>query len=301
MTTSEAPDAHPFEFGPRWFERLAPATLFSLEGKVAVVTGAAGGIGSWLSAGLAQAGAAVLLTDRYLSPTQAVADALTARGLKAAAFAADLADGDAPQAIVDATVERFGRLDVLVNNAGVNKRMPMLEVDRKTFEELWLVDYRSVFELSQAAARVMIPQGGGSIINISSLNNAVGLEDVSVIGPAKAALTQLIKVMTVEWARYGIRSNALAPGFMDTPMNASHWSDPTRAPWIMDRTPMCRPGHPAELVGTCLLFASEAGSFISGQILYVDGGFLAGSRWNVPTGTGLAEFRAHRETGSDRE
>jgi NAD(P)-dependent dehydrogenase (short-subunit alcohol dehydrogenase family) len=294
MTSTEAPQSRSSHFERRWFNRLAPAMLFTLEGKVAVVTGAAGGIGSWLSAGLAQAGASVLLTDRDLGPTQSVADELCAHGLKAAAFAADLAEDDAPQSIVNAARERFGRLDVLINNAGVNKRMPILEVDRKTMEELWVVDYRSVFELSQAAARVMIAQGGGSIINISSLNNVVGLEDVSIIGPAKAALTQLTKVMTVEWSRYGIRANALAPGFMDTPMNATHWTDPTRAPWIMDRTPMCRPGHPAELVGLCLLFASDAGSFISGQIMYVDGGFLAGIRWNVPPGAGLAEFLASR-------
>ncbi len=295
MTSSGVSQDRTSHFEARWFDRLAPGTLFSLEGKVAVVTGAAGGIGSWLAAGLAQAGAAVLLTDRDFGPTQSVADEICAHGLKAAAFAADLADGEAPQAIVDAVVKRFGRLDILINNAGVNKRIPILEVDRKTMEDLWVVDYRSVFELSQATARVMIPQGGGSIINISSLNNVFGLEDVSIIGPAKAALTQLTKVMTVEWSRYGIRANALAPGFMDTPMNASHWTDPTRAPWIMDRTPMCRPGHPAELVGLCLLFASDAGSFISGQIMYVDGGFLAGSRWNVPPGTGLNEFRARSE------
>lgn len=97
--------------------------------------------------------------------------------------------------------------------------------------------------------------------------------------------------MTVEFAHLGVRTNALAPGFMATPMNAGHWSHETRAPWIMDRTPMCRPGHPAELVGTCLLLASDAGSFISGQTIYVDGGMLAGSRWNVAPGTGLNTYR----------
>ena len=137
----------------------------------------------------------------------------------------------------------------------------------------------------------MIQQGGGCIIHISSLNNHVGLEDVSLIGPAKAALSQLAKVQSIEWARFGIRTNALAPGFMATPMNATHWAHPTRAPWIMDRTPMCRPGHPAELCGTALLLASDAGSFMTGQTIYVDGGFCAGSRWNVPPGTGLEAYR----------
>ena len=159
-------------------------------------------------------------------------------------------------------------------------------------EHIWKVDYTRCYELSQAAVRVMMRQGdGGSIIQISSLNNAVGLEDVSILGPTKAALSQLAKGMTVEFGRFGIRTNALAPGFMDTPMNGSHWTHETRAPWIMDRTPMCRPGQPVELVGTCLLLASDAGSFISGQTIYVDGGFLAGSRWNVAPGTGLATYR----------
>jgi NAD(P)-dependent dehydrogenase (short-subunit alcohol dehydrogenase family) len=114
----------------------------------------------------------------------------------------------------------------------------------------------------------------------------VGLEDVSLIGPTKAALSQLAKVQAVEWACHGIRANVLAPGFMATPMNASHWSDPTWGPWIMDRTPLCRPGHPAELVGAALLLVPDAGFLITGQTVYVDGGFSAGSRWNVPAGTG---------------
>jgi NAD(P)-dependent dehydrogenase (short-subunit alcohol dehydrogenase family) len=168
----------------------------------------------------------------------------------------------------------------------------MLDVDRELHEEIWRIDYTRCYELSQAAARVMKEQGGGSIIHIGSLNNQVGLEDVSMLGPTKAALSQLAKVMTVELARFGIRTNVLAPGFMDTPMNATHWEHPTRAPWIFDRTPMSRPGHPAELVGTAVLLASPAGSFISGQTIYVDGGLTAGSRWNEGPGSGLATYRA---------
>jgi NAD(P)-dependent dehydrogenase (short-subunit alcohol dehydrogenase family) len=275
-----------------WLDRLPPEHLFDLRGKVACVTGAAGGIGQWVSAGLAAAGASVLVTDRELGPAASLVSALERSGWEAAALAVDLEDSDAAERIADGAVERFGRLDVLVNNAGVNRRLGMLDVTTELLEEIWKVDFIRCYELSQAAVRVMLRQGnGGSIIHVSSLNNAVGLEDVSMLGPTKAALSQLAKGMTVEFARFGIRTNALAPGFMDTPMNASHWTHETRAPWIFDRTPMCRPGHPAELVGTCLLLASDAGSFISGQTIYVDGGFLAGSRWNVPLGTGLAAYR----------
>lgn len=274
-----------------WLERLEPKRLFSLANKVAIVTGAAGGIGSWLSAGFAKAGASVVVTDRDEVGTTAVADALSTAGLAAAPLVVDLEDDDSASRIVDFAVEQFGQLDVLVNNAGINRRIPMLEVTTELLEQIWRVDYTRIYELSQAAARVMIPQGGGSIIHMSSLNNQVGLEDVSILGPTKAALSQLAKAMTVEFAHLGVRTNALAPGFMGTPMNASHWTHETRAPWIMDRTPMCRPGHPAELVGTCLLLASDAGSFMSGQTIYVDGGFTAGSRWNVPPYAGLRAYR----------
>lgn len=282
-------DVHALD--PARFDRLVPSRLFSLEGKVAVVTGAAGGIGTWLSAGLGRAGAQVLVTDREEGPTVAVSRALQAHGLDVSPLPVDLEASDAAQRIVGTAVERYGRLNVLINNAGINRRLSMLEVTHELLEHIWTVDYLRCYELSQAAVRVMIPQGGGAIIHTSSLNSQIGLEDVSVMGPTKAALTQLAKAMTVEFGHLGIRTNAIAPGFMDTPMNSSHWTHETRAPWIMDRTPMCRPGHPAELVGACLLLASDAGSFISGQTIYVDGGFLAGSRWNVPPGTGLKTYQ----------
>jgi NAD(P)-dependent dehydrogenase (short-subunit alcohol dehydrogenase family) len=180
---------------------------------------------------------------------------------------------------------------VLVNNAGINRRLPMLEVDDELLERIWRVDYTRCYQLAREAARVMKEAGGGSIIHIGSINNLIGLEDVSMLGPTKAALSQLAKAMTVELAHLGIRTNVLAPGFLDTPMNATHWDDPTRGPWIMDRTPMHRPGHPAELVGAALLLASAAGSYVSGQTIYIDGGITAGSRWNVSPGTGLEAFR----------
>lgn len=278
------------EFEPGWLDRMPPAKLFSLDGRVAVVTGAAGGIGRWLCAAFGAAGAKVVATDLALEPTQRVCDALAQRGVEAHAVAADLADEDAAERIVKAAVDRFGRLDIMVNNAGINKREPMLEVTPEFLEHIWRVDYVSCYRLSQEAARVMIGQGGGAMLHIGSMGGLVGLEDVSAYGPLKAALSQLAKVQSVEWSRFGIRVNVVAPGFFDTPINATHWSHPTRAPWIMDRIPMCRPGQPAELVGAALLLVSDAGSFITGQTIYVDGGFTAGSRWNVPPGTGYETY-----------
>lgn len=261
---------------------LRPDGLYSLGGKVAVVTGAAGGIGRWLAAGLGAAGARVLLTDLAGDGLAEVEAALEPAGIEAAVLAVDLADEDAPERIVAGTLERLGSLDVLVNCAAVNRRMPILEMDRETWDWITRIDLRLPYFLAQAAAPVMIEAGGGAIVNISSLNFAYGLEQISVYGPAKAALAQLTRVMALEWAPYGIRANAIAPGYMDTPLAAPVWADPDMNRWIMNRVPTQRPGQPAELVGMCQLLASDAGSFVTGQTFVVDGGFLAGGRWFTP-------------------
>jgi NAD(P)-dependent dehydrogenase (short-subunit alcohol dehydrogenase family) len=262
---------------------LAPSTLFSLEGRVAVVTGAAGGIGRWLAAGLGSAGADVLVTDVDESALADVESALRTAGLEVAAAVVDLDRDDAPDLVVDAALGRFGGLHVLVNNAAVNKRAPILEMDQATWDRITRLDLRLPYFLSRRAAEQMIEQGtGGSIISISSLNAFYALEHISVYGPAKAGLSQLMRVMALEWVGHGIRANAIAPGFMDTPLAAPIWADPERRRWIFNRVPMERPGRPDELIGACLLLASQAGSFITGQTLIVDGGSLAGGRWFTP-------------------
>jgi NAD(P)-dependent dehydrogenase (short-subunit alcohol dehydrogenase family) len=261
---------------------LEPARLYSLSGKVAVVTGAAGGIGGWLAAGLGAAGAAVLLTDLDEGGLRDTRDALAAAGVQVESLAIDLRGDDAPERIVATAIEQLGGLDVLVNNAAVNRRMPILEMDRETFDSIMHVDLRAPYFLSQAVARVMKDGGGGAIVNVSSVNAFYGLEQISVYGPAKAGLSQLTRVMALEWTQYGIRANAIAPGYMDTPLAAPIWADPDRRRWIFNRTPMRRPGRPDELVGLCLLLASDAGSFITGQTIVADGGFLAGGRWFTP-------------------
>jgi len=262
---------------------LTPQSLFSLDGRVAVVTGASGGIGRWLAAGLGTAGAAVLATDLDERGLDELCGILGAAGVSAAPTVVDLGDEDAPERIVSAAVERFGGIHVLVNNAAVNRRMPILEMDGETWDWITRLDLRQPYFLSQRAARAMIEQGaGGSIVSISSLNAGYALEQISVYGPAKAGLSQLTRVMALEWAEYGIRANAIAPGFMDTPLAAPIWADPEITRWIFNRVPFERPGRPDELVGACLLLASDAGSFLTGQTLYVDGGASAGGRWFHP-------------------
>lgn len=259
---------------------LEPNRLFDLRGKTAVVTGATGGLGAWIAAGLGAAGAQLVLTDHPKAPLGDLAALLADAGIAAEAVACDLLEAGAAEHIADAARDRFGTLDVLVNNAGVNRREPIFDVSRENWDFISDVNLRVPYELSRAAAQLMKETGGGSIIHIASLNNAIGLDGVSVYGAHKAALCQLAKAMTVEWVRYGIRTNALCPGFMLTPLSKPLWSDPQRGAWIMDRSPMKRPGYPRELVGTCLLLASEAGSFITGQTLYVEGGWLAGTSWD---------------------
>jgi NAD(P)-dependent dehydrogenase (short-subunit alcohol dehydrogenase family) len=262
---------------------LAPSALFSLEGCVAVVTGAAGGIGRWLAAGLGSAGAAVLVTDIDETALADVESTLRNAGIDVASVVVDLDRDDAPDVVVEAAVGRLGGLHVLVNNAAVNRRTPILEMDSATWDRITRLDLRLPYFLSRRAAEQMIDQGtGGSIISISSLNAFYALEHISVYGPAKAGLSQLMRVMALEWVGHGIRANAIAPGFMDTPLAAPIWADPERSRWIFNRVPVERPGRPDELIGACLLLASDAGSFITGQTLVVDGGALAGGRWFTP-------------------
>jgi len=259
---------------------MRPEILFGLKDKVAIVTGAGGGLGAWFSAGLACAGAKVLMTDHPRSSTQESADVIRQSGADIRGHQCDLTEGDAAERIVQAAIDEFGRVDILVNNAGTNKREPIFEVTRHTWDLISTVDLRLPYELSRAVAKSIATRGsGGSIIHIASLNNAIGLQGVSVYGAHKAALCQLAKSMSIEWAEYRIRVNAICPGFMLTPLSKPLWDDPQRGNWILNRSLLKRPGYPQELIGMLLLLASEAGSFITGQTMYVEGGWLAGTSW----------------------
>jgi NAD(P)-dependent dehydrogenase (short-subunit alcohol dehydrogenase family) len=262
---------------------LSPSELFSLEGSVAIVTGAAGGIGRWLAAGLGAAGASVLVTDVEDPGLDELETSLRSAGIDASALVADLADEEAPDEIVRIAVQRFGAVHVVVNNAAVNKRMPILEMDGETWDRIVRINLRAPYFLAQRVAQEMIAQGaGGAIISISSLNVAYALEHVAVYGATKAGISQFTRHMALEWAEHGIRVNAIAPGFMDTPLAEPIWANPETSRWIHNRVPMERPGQPSELIGACLLLASEAGSFLTGQTLIVDGGTQAGGRWFHP-------------------
>jgi NAD(P)-dependent dehydrogenase (short-subunit alcohol dehydrogenase family) len=264
-------------------DTLRPDKGFSLEGRVALVTGATGGIGGWLAAGLGAAGASVMVTGQEPDGLEELARSLQTAKIEVAAAAVDLSHSDAADRLVSRTLEAFGRIDVLVNNAGINARKPILEVTTDDFDAVMTIDLRVPYFLSQAVVRVMSAEGTrGSIVNVSSINAVMGLERVSVYGAAKAGLSQLTRVMALEWARLGVRANAIAPGFIESPLVAQIWADPDTRRWIKSRVPLERLGSPHELVGLCQLLASDAGSFITGQTFFADGGLLAGGRWFTP-------------------
>lgn len=267
------------EFDAPSVESMAPEQLFSLKGRTALVTGAAGGLGRWFAAGLGAAGANLALSDMSAGGLREVADVLGDRGVTCHQTVVDLRERGAVRQIVGEATNSFGRIDVLVNCAGVNRRTHLVDVDEDTYDFITDVNLRVPFFLAQAVSRVMIANGGGSIINIGSITCGIGVEHSGVYGVTKAGLAQLTKTMAVEWAPYGIRVNCLAPGYFMTPLGVPVWEDDVRSSWMLDRIPFGRPGRASELVGTCILLASDGGRYISGQTIYVDGGCMAGSGW----------------------
>jgi NAD(P)-dependent dehydrogenase (short-subunit alcohol dehydrogenase family) len=254
--------------------------FFGLKGKTALVTGAGGGLGSALAEGLAGAGASVALADLPGSAgLREVHARLEQGGYAVSTVEADVSDVACAPSMVNQVVDAHGSVDILVNCAGINRREPILDVTPETFDRITGVNLRGLYFLSQAAARVMKDNGGGKIINIGSLTSTIALSDVSVYGCTKSAVAQLTKTMAVEWAQYNIQVNAIGPGFMRTPLSDPVWADPDRRSWMEGRIPMRRGGQPDELVATAILLAGQASSYISGQIIFVDGGFLSGSPW----------------------
>ena len=208
---------------------------------------------------------------------------MNSNGHEIAGFSGDIADAATLDSLFRFMADTCSHpTGIVVNTAAVNRRQPALDVDAETYRWIMDVDLEMPFFVSQAAARAMRARGtGGSIIHISSTNARFGLQSTSIYAAAKAGLDQLARTLAVEWAPHGIRVNCIAPGFLMTDLSRPLWEDPSKESWIMGRVPLGRPGSPRELIGACLLLASQAGSFITGQTLTVDGGFLAGNSWAV--------------------
>lgn len=257
--------------------------MFALTGKTALVTGASGGIGQALALALAEAGAKVGLHGRDVAHLEEIKRRIGEAGGEAVLLPADLSGVDACRALIADAQAALGRLDVLVNCAGMNRRKPIVEVTADDYDTILAVNLRSAFFLSQAAHPTMQAQGGGKIVNIGSLTCTIGLGTVSVYGLSKAGLAEMTKVMAVEWASDNIQVNCLAPGFIRTPLTEeSVWGDPHKQRWWLDRIPARRAGVPDDLIGTLLLLASPGSDYLTGQIISIDGGFLAGGSWQQP-------------------
>jgi NAD(P)-dependent dehydrogenase (short-subunit alcohol dehydrogenase family) len=256
-------------------------SMFSLEGKVALVTGAAGGIGSAIAIGLAKAGAYVALCDIN---EQALIDVQGDMPDKSSVFRLDMADIASFSDTVKQIADINGRIDILVNCAGINKREGLVDVQEETYDRIMDINLKGVFFLSQAVAPYMKEQNNGVIINIGSHNTGASLGGVSVYAATKSGMVALTRSMAVEWAKYNIRTNCVSPGHIKTELTQPTWEHPVRSQYLLDRIALNRPGQPEDITGVCIFLASDAASYITGCEYRVDGGCLCGGQpWPYDT------------------
>jgi 2-deoxy-D-gluconate 3-dehydrogenase len=246
---------------------------FSLAGRVALVTGASRGLGAGMALGLAAAGADVVL--HASAPPSDTAKAVEQLGRRAAMLAADLRDPVAPARLAADAIAAYGRLDILINNAGIIRRQSADEHSDEFWDEVIEVNLSSVFRLSRAVGRHMLERGSGKIINVASLLSFQGGITVPGYAAAKGGVAQLTKALANEWASRGINVNAIAPGYMITENTTSLRADDMRMRQITDRIPAGRWGTPADLAGAAVFLASAASDYVNGHVLAVDGGWLA--------------------------
>jgi 2-deoxy-D-gluconate 3-dehydrogenase len=247
--------------------------LFNLAGRTALVTGANTGLGQGIAIALAQAGADIVAAGR--SSADDTAAQVRALGRRFLDVRADLSSTAPVRAVVDAAVALNGRLDIVVNNAGIIRRADSLDVDEADWDAVIDTNLKSVFFLAQAAARHMAQHGGGKIVNIASLLSFQGGIRVPAYAASKSAVAGLTRALANEWAARGINVNAIAPGYFDTNNTAALRADPVREPTILARIPAGRWGEPADLAGAAVFLASRASDYVHGIVLPVDGGWLA--------------------------
>jgi NAD(P)-dependent dehydrogenase (short-subunit alcohol dehydrogenase family) len=250
---------------------------FSLEGKVAVVTGSGRGLGRAIAKGMAQAGAAVVTSSRNAAEAQSAADDIVAAGGRAIAVPADVSDPKACIALVEQTVAAFGRLDIMACNAGVLVANPADKATPEELDQTLRINIGGVMYCAQAAAKQMERQGGGAIVVTSSNASLVAFPDLLTYNISKGGVDQMVKTMAVEWAPRNIRVNAFNPGYLEHAMTGSedYDSDPETEASVLRMTPMRRRGRIEEVVGVAVFLASDAASFVTGTVLPVDGGWCA--------------------------
>ncbi|MBA7471361.1 MAG: glucose 1-dehydrogenase [Dehalococcoidia bacterium] len=249
---------------------------FSLEGRVALVTGGSRGIGRAIALAFADAGADVAISGRKLPDLESVADEIEKKGVKSMAVASHIARGEESKALVDKVKGEWGKIDILVNNAGTSPYYgPLLEAEEWAWDATMNVNLKGPFLLSQRVASMMKEQGGGSIINMASIMGMVPSE-IGFYSVTKAGLIMLTKVLAKEWGQYKIRVNAIAPGVVKTRLSEALWKDPVKGEEAAKSKALGYIGVPEDIAGAALFLASDASSYVTGEVIVVDGGELVG-------------------------
>lgn len=248
---------------------------FKLDGKVAFVTGSSSGLGAAMAIGLAEAGATVVCHASKPGGAQETVEKIAQAGRQTAEVAGDLADRETPARLIAEIVEKFGRIDVLINNAGTIRRSPAVDFSEEDWMTVLEVNLSSIFRLSQAAGRSMIENGGGKIVNIASLLSFQGGITVPAYTASKSGVAGLTKAFANEWAKHKINVNAIAPGYFATNNTAALRTDETRNRQILERIPAGHWGNPEDLAGAAVFLSSAASDYMQGHILVVDGGWMA--------------------------
>jgi gluconate 5-dehydrogenase len=254
---------------------MMTSTLFDLKGQIALITGSSTGIGHALAAGYAAAGVHVVLNGRDQARLDSAAASLRAAGHELSTSRFDAASSAEVGPEVERIEAEVGPIDILINNAGMQKRGPLEDYAEEDWSRLMRTNLDSVFVVSKAVVKGMIARRRGVIINICSVQSELGRPGIAPYTASKGAVKMLTKGMAIDWGQYGIRVNGIGPGYFDTELNKALVADPAFSGWLTNRTPLGRWGKVEELVGAAIFLASDAGSFVTGHVLYVDGGVTA--------------------------
>lgn len=251
------------------------ANQFSLQGRIALITGSSGGIGFALARGLAQAGATVVLNARNEHKLIAASEQLRSEGHQVHCRSFDVTQAQAVQAAVHDIEKHIGAIDILVNNAGMTRRAPLDQFPEEDWHAIMRTNVDSVFLVGQAVAKAMIPRKRGKIINICSVQSELGRPNIAPYSASKGAVKMLTKGMAIDWGQHGINVNGLGPGYFKTELTDALVKDEQFSAWLIGRTPSRRWGNVEDLTGAAVFLASDASNFVNGHILYVDGGVTA--------------------------